>query len=137
MLESCRDVLREERAPDIDALMANVPSGYFLGDPSSRRVSDLSNAIELYDQSYQAWTQSYRSDAPRVSEEHSTRTAELGQAIARTATFLNANYERYEEALVDMEIPRETLEAQGRSLDVETSHHRARSQDQEMGAMRT
>ena len=138
MLESCRDVLRDGRTPQIDDLTAKVPAGYFLGDPETARVRDFADALDLYSQSYQAWTQSYRTDEPRVSEAHSARTAELGDAIGRAAVVLNANYDRYEQALTDLEIPRETLDARARALDVTTSHDRSLSQnqDQELGAMR-
>lgn len=136
MIESCRDTLREGRAPAIDDLLSNIPDGYFLGEPTTGRVSDLSNALDLYSQSYQNWTQSYRGNEAQVSEAHSATTAELGQAIGRAATFFNANYDRYEEPLGDMEIPRETLEARARAVDVETSHDRTQTQDQHIGALR-
>ena len=138
MLADCREVLRLGSEPTVHELMGYLPGGYFVDDPGPQRAADFSNALDLYNQSYQAWTQSYRSDEPRVSEAHSARTAELGDAIGRAAAFLNANYERYEDALTDLEIPRETLEARARAADVQTSHDRSlnHNQDQEMGAMR-
>ena len=136
MIESCRDTLRAGRAPEIDALLSNVPDGYFLGEPATSRVSDLADALDLYSQSYQNWTQSYRGNEAQVSEAHSATTAELGQAIGRAATFFNANYDRYEEPLGDMEIPRETLEARARTVAVDTSHDRTQAQDHHIGALR-
>ena len=136
MLESCRDTLRDGRTPDIDDLTRNVPEGYFLGDPTTHRVSDLADALDLYSQSYQNWTQSYRGTEAQVSEAHSATTADLGQAIGRTAAFFTANHDRYEQPLSDLEIPRETLEARARAVDVETSHERTQTQDPHLGALR-
>ena len=138
MLVDCRELLRLGVEPTVQELTSNLPGGYIVDDPAPNRAADLSNALKLYNQSYQAWTQSYRTDEPRVSEAHSARTAELGDAIGRAAVLLNANYERYEQTLTDLQIPRETLEGRARAVGIQTSHDQSLSQNQdhEMGAMR-
>ena len=95
-----------------------------------------SHALDLYSQSYQNWTHSYRGNEAQVSEAHSATTAELGQAIGRAANHFTANYDRYEESFADIEIPRETLEARARTVAGETTHDTTQAQDHHIGALR-
>ena len=135
MLEHCREELREGRGPTIDSLASAFPS-LDISDPAEARAIDYLKGTELYDQSYKAWRSSFRSNDARVSEEHSERTAALGDALGRAARHFNANIERYEPHLARLEITPADLAARERALTIETSHDRARHQQQEMGAMR-
>ena len=135
MLEHCREELRGGRGPTIDGLADAFPQ-LDISDPAEARAIDYLKGTELYDLSYKSWRSSFRGTDARVSEDHSARTAELSDALGRAARHFNANIERYEPHLAQLEITRADLDARERALTIETSHERARNQQQEMGAMR-
>ena len=135
MLEHCREELREGRGPTIDGLASAFPH-LDISDPAEARAIDYLKGAELHDQSYKAWRSSFRGTDARVSEDHSARTAALSDALGRAARHFNANIERYEPYLAKLEITPEDLATRERALTIETSHERARNQQQEMGAVR-
>ena len=136
MLENCRDELQAGRAPTIDALTTKLPAWPFhVGDPAPRRAWEYADALRRHTLLRQSWTQSYRHPSAHAHNNHSTRLAALGQAIARAAKHLAANFERYGPHLAEVRLTRADLDTRERALSVETSRTVNRTQEHAMGAM--
>ena len=134
MLAHCRDELRAERTPSIESLAQALPD-LGISDPAEDRAIDYLKGLDQYDKAYQAWTQSYLTPDTALHEEHSARTNEIGEALGRAAKHFNANYARYKPHLDALEITHDSLKKRERTLDITTSHSRARSQQHERSAM--
>jgi ribA/ribD-fused uncharacterized protein len=136
MLENCRDELQAGRSPTIDALTTKIPTWPFhVGDPAPRRAWEYADALRRHTLLRQSWTQSYRHSSGHAHGNHSARLAELGQAIARAAKHLAANFERYGPHLAEVRLGRADLDTRERALSVETSRTVNRTQEHAMGAM--
>ena len=136
MLENCRDELQAGRSPTIDALTTKIPAWPFhVGDPAPRRAWEYADALRRHTLLRQSWTQSYRHPGAHAHDNHSTRLAALGQAIARAAKHLAANFERYGPHLAEVRLTRADLDTRERALSVETSRTVNRTQEHAMGAM--
>lgn len=136
MLENCRDELRAGRTPTIGALTTKIPTWPFdVGDPAPRRVWEYADALRRHGLLRQSWAQSYRHPGGHAHDNRSAPLAELGQAIARAAKHLAANFERYGPHLAEVRLTRADLDTRERTLSVDTSRTVNRTQEHAMGAM--
>ena len=112
MLENAREHLRGGQAPILDKLLE--PQGIQITDPAEARVGDYLAAHQRYEESYNAWTETFYGAEPGVADKRAAETAAHGTALSRaTATFLD-NFERYEPYFAAEEFSRGDLEKYNR-----------------------